>query len=183
MLKQTDEELMLLVKMDESLAMTELVKRYQANLFNFFYRMSGDKFLAEDLVQESFIRLYKYRANYKDKNPLNTWLFQIARNVWNTSFRQQQKKPQNDQQITIRNLKNQISNPSDYYETQQLIKTALLQLPERDRELIILFHLKGFTHKELSTVFKVSEGTLRVILYRALKKLGVILKNMGYEAD
>ena len=64
-----------------------------------------------------------------------------------------------------------------------MITTAMLQLSERDRQLVILYHLKGFNYKELSTLFEIPEGTLRVILCRALKKLGSILKKNGYELN
>lgn len=181
MLKFKDEKLMNLVKTDHSSAMTELVRRYQTKLFHFFYRMSGDKLLAEDLVQESFLRLYKYRANYKQDKPLFAWLFQIARNVWNTSFKNQQRNIESEKTVIEQNLNDKITNPSDSYDMQQMITTALLQLTERDRELVILYHLKGFNYKELSALFEISEGTLRVKLCRALKKLGLILKSVGYE--
>lgn len=181
MQNRTDEYLMSIVKKGNSAAINELVKRYQSKLLQYFFRMSGDRYLAEDLVQESFIRLYKYRTNFNEEKNFFAWFFQIAKNVWNTAFQKQQPK------IFLKDWESEtksieiIPDTSVSYDQQELIEKALLRLPESDRELVILYYLKGFSYSDMSTLLKMAEGTLRVKLCRALKKLGNILKRLGYE--
>lgn len=177
---QSDEAVMKRVKSNDSHAIGELIDRYHSKLFQFFYRMSGDRNLAEDLVQECFLRLYKYRASYQEDKLLFNWLFQIARNIWSNAYQNQQRKPETVQFEAV-HLTDHTINPGATRDLQQLIMNALLELPELDRQLVILFHLKGFNYRELSALFEMSEGALRVKLCRALKMLGTILKNLGYE--
>ena len=181
MQKESDEKLMELVKKGDRSAMTILADRYQYKLLNFFYRMSGDRDYAEDLAQESLIRIYKYRKKFQEEKKLFSWIFQIAKNVWNTAYRKEDKKNSINSSFHDNNYLSENSDPSIVYDEQELIHSAIQELPESDRELIVLYHLKGFKYKDLIGIYDYNEGLLRVKLCRALKKLGEILKRMGYE--
>ena len=183
MQRESDEILMELVKKGDRSAMTVLADRYQYKLLNFFYRMSGDKDYAEDLAQESLIRIYKYRKKYQDEKKLFSWVFQIAKNVWNTAYRKEDKKNRVSLHLNHDNYSSEFSDPSKKYDEQELIHSAIQELPESDRELIVLYHLKGFKYKDLASIYNENEGLLRVRICRTLKKLGEILKRMGYEHD
>lgn len=172
----TDEKLMQNVIAGKQASMNQLIIRYQNDLLRFFTRMSGNKHTAEDMVQMTFERVYRYRNGYKDDQSFKTWIWQIARNVWNSSFRKHEKLTS----LTV-NTDQKVRDASKTFELQQLIQTALMTLSERERELVVFYHLKGFGYKELSQIFETSEGNLRVIQCRALKKLGQVLKQLGYE--
>ncbi|MBL8793344.1 MAG: sigma-70 family RNA polymerase sigma factor, partial [Planctomycetia bacterium] len=86
-------ELMLRVQQDEPGAFAELVERYWSLLFGRFFRQLGDRQEAEDLAQDVFLRLYRYRQRYRARAKFTTWLFHISRNVTRNALRTRRRKP------------------------------------------------------------------------------------------
>src|SRR5437660_10610452 len=76
-----DEELMLQVRDGAGETLGVLFHRYQTPLFNFYSKLTGDRALSEDLVQEVFLRILKYRQSYCPGTPFRAWVYQIARNA------------------------------------------------------------------------------------------------------
>src|SRR5256885_940770 len=77
----TDEDLMLQVRDGAGETLGVLFDRYQAPLFNFYAKLTGDRSLSEDLVQEVFLRILRYRQSYRAGTPFRAWIYQIARNA------------------------------------------------------------------------------------------------------
>src|ERR1041385_4800798 len=77
----TDEELMLAVRNGDLERLGVLFERYQHRLFGFGYWMLDDRVAAQDIVQEVFVRVLKYRQKYRDSGPFESWIFQITRNA------------------------------------------------------------------------------------------------------
>src|ERR1044071_8050137 len=77
----TDETLMHAVREGDLAKLGSLFDRYHLPLFDFLNRMTGNRHAAEDLVQEVFLRVLKYRASYRDGSPFEPWVFRIARNA------------------------------------------------------------------------------------------------------
>src|ERR1700682_3066506 len=84
-----DEDLMLEVRDGAGETLGVLFDRYQTPLFNFYSKMTGDRILSEDLVQEVFLRILKYRQSYTPGTPFRSWMYQIARNARLDHFRKQ----------------------------------------------------------------------------------------------
>src|SRR5215472_9575853 len=82
-----DEELMLQVRDGAGEMLGVLFDRYQAPLFNFYSKLTGDRALSEDLVQEVFLRILKYRQSYQPGTHFLAWIYQIARNARIDHFR------------------------------------------------------------------------------------------------
>src|SRR5436853_4021794 len=78
---ETDENLMLAVRRGEVAKLGMLFERYHRALFDFFARMTGNRTAAEDLVQDVFFRILKYRATFRDDSRFKAWMFHIARNA------------------------------------------------------------------------------------------------------
>ncbi len=87
-----DEELMLQVREGAGEMLGELFDRYQTPLFNFYAKLTGDRAVSEDLVQEVFLRILKYRQSYKPGTPFRAWVYQIARNARADHYRKQRPK-------------------------------------------------------------------------------------------
>jgi RNA polymerase sigma-70 factor, ECF subfamily len=83
----TDEDLMRAVRAGDLAKLGVLFDRYHAPLFDFLSRMTGNAAAAEDLVQDIFVRILKYRSTYRDDGRFETWLFRIARNARADYFR------------------------------------------------------------------------------------------------
>src|SRR6202011_3000036 len=83
----TDEELMLQVRDGAADMLGVLFDRYHGPLYGFYARLTGDRALSEDLVQEVFLRILKYRQSYRPGTPFRAWVYQIARNARIDHFR------------------------------------------------------------------------------------------------
>lgn len=163
---------MLRVKAGESHTLGLLYERYKKRLFGFFYQMSKDANLSEDLVQNVFIRVLKYKHNYTEESNFLSWLFQIARNVYYDQFKENSKKRTFDLDevqdvFMIENIERDIEKN----EKISLLKEAMNQLPLKKKELIILSKLKELKYKELGEIVGCSEGNARTKVHRALHDL------------
>lgn len=163
-----DEELMLRVRNDEVETLSTLFERHHVALFNFFYRMSGDNAGSEDLVQDVFYRVLKYRRSYKPGTSFRTWMYQVARNARNDRFRKQRGEVDLDEAPVATVL------PIDSVEqAQQLsrLKCALMQLPEEKRELLLLTRYQGLKYEEVARLLQCEVGAVKVRVHRALQEL------------
>src|SRR2546421_5018729 len=85
--------LMMKVKRGDQRAFTELVERYWTQIFGHFYRRLGDRQEAEDLAQDVFLRLYRYRKRYQPRAKFATWLYHITQNVARNALRSRRRRP------------------------------------------------------------------------------------------
>ena len=163
-----DEELMLRVRNDEVATLSELFERHHVALFNFFYRLSGDPPASEDLLQETFYRVLKYRRSYKPGTAFRTWMYQIARNVRNDRFRTHREHGE------IESAPEPTVLPVDTVEQEQQVsrlRQALLRLPEEKRELLLLSRYQDLKYEEIARLLHVEVGTVKVRVHRALQDL------------
>ena len=144
-----------------------LFNRHHAHVFNFLYKMSGDRMLSEDITQDVFYKLIKYRTSYNGGNFVS-WLFTIARNSLNTHF-SKNKVMESDIEGMIYKL-----GETDFNEDYSHLHSALQQLETADRELVILNRLQGIKYEELATIMNSSPGAIKTKMSRVLKKLRVI---------
>ncbi len=111
----TDNELMEAVRDGRVEKLAVLFERYQTMLYNFFLRLTGNRAASEDLVQEVFVRVLKYRAGYLGDSRFNVWLFQIARNAHIDHLRKQKPALSLDEQFT--EMPSREPQPDAAYET------------------------------------------------------------------
>src|SRR5271155_452830 len=125
-----DEEAMLLVRAGKVELLETLFNRYQGPLFNFFCKLTGDRGASEDLVQDVFFRILKYRETFKPGTPFRAWMYHIARNARNDRWRKQ--KPELDVEEVEMLASKQPSQASNLINNRraELLHKALMQLPE-----------------------------------------------------
>ncbi len=158
-----------------------LFERYHRMLFSFFYNRNQDIHLSEDLVQNVFVRVLKYRHRFRGDGEFKHWLFHIARNVSSDHYRK--KKVRYSESID--DWKDQITDdhhiPSESMiqkEQMKQLKTALDRLDPEKREVLMLSKLEGLRYKEIGERLGCSEGAVKVKVYRALKALKQVYKQM-----
>ena len=165
---ERDEDLMLRVRQGAEEGLGVLFDRYQHPLFNFYSKLTGNRTVSEDLVQEVFLRVLKYRQSYQPEAPFRAWIYQIARNVRVDHLRknpvQAEWKPEMSPSFV----------PKDGAQKSQeslLLHQALMRLPEDKREILVLSRLQEMKYEEIARLLGCELGTVKVRVHRALQSL------------
>ncbi len=171
----TDNELMEQVRDGKVEKLAVLFERHQTMLFNFFLRLTGNRAASEDLVQEVFIRILKYRAGYQGESRFVVWMYQIARNAHVDFLRKRRPEVPLDERVEATPGREPL--PEDRFEADQeaaLVRRALDRLPERKREILLLFRYQDLKLREIAELLGCQVGTVKVQVHRALKDLSRI---------
>jgi RNA polymerase sigma-70 factor, ECF subfamily len=170
-----DEELMLRVRDGVGEMLGVLFDRYHSPLFNFYCKLTGDRTLSEDLVQEVFFRVLKYRQTYRPGTPFRAWVYQIARNARVDHFRKQ--KPEVEWEVEM----SPAIVPTDSAQQKQeaeLLHRALLELPEEKREVLVLSRFQELKYEEIARLMGCEVNTVKVRVHRALQELRQIFQRL-----
>ncbi|MCU0644910.1 MAG: RNA polymerase sigma factor [bacterium] len=182
MTSPSDNQLMLQVRDGNVEQLGILFDRYQKMLYNFFLRLTNDRAGSEDLVQEVFLRMLKYRHTYRGDGRFTNWMFHISRNTHVDFF----KKRNREQQLSDeeQNVASQDSNPGDLMEQNQevrLLQTALAQLSIEKREVLILSRYQNLKYEDIAEIQECQVGTVKARVHRAINDLRDIYFNLSGE--
>lgn len=164
---------MLKVKNGEIHTLGLLYERYKKRLFGFFYQMNKNVSASEDLVQNVFIRVLKYKHTFHDESKFITWIFQIARNEMYDDFRKAKKENHNDIETVSYHLEGDRNIEKDIETSENKInlKRAIAKLSPEKKELIVLSKLKELKYREVGEIIGCTEGAARTKVHRALNDL------------
>jgi RNA polymerase sigma-70 factor (ECF subfamily) len=172
------------------LAFPELVGRYQSRLLNFIYRTIGDRDRAEDLVQETFIRVYRHLHRFDQTKKFSTWIYTIASNLAKNELRNRSRNPLVLFQTIKKNWEadhrplqweDPSYRPDDLFRKRHLrdmVERAVEQLPEHHRAVFVLREMEGKTYEEISEITGVNLGTVKSRLNRARNNFAQIIAPM-----
>lgn len=164
----TDEHLMSEVLAGNLDTLKVLFERHHEHVFNFLYKMSNNRAVSEDITQEVFYKLIKYRASFNNEKFV-PWLFAIVRNSLNEHYRR--AKPY----VNLDSVKYKLTIPqNEESEDYSDLYRALNRLNVSDRELLILNKLQKIKYKELAEILGSTPGAIKTKVSRALKKLKVV---------
>jgi RNA polymerase sigma-70 factor (ECF subfamily) len=152
-----------------------LFERHHVMLFNFFLRLTGNRSASEDLVQDVFFRILKYRETYLSQSRFTVWMYQIARNVHVDYLRKQKPELPLDEQFEepAADAPDTVERLSTGEETAKLRK-ALDRLPLRKREILLLSRFQGMKYREIAELMGCDIGSIKSTIHRAIKELGKI---------
>lgn len=156
-----------------------LFARYQSPLFNFCCKMTGDRGLSEDLVQDVFYRILKYRGTYQAGTPFRTWMYHIARNARIDQVKKQ--RPHLHEEWKPETSPSPVVTPSDPVQAQreqELLHQALLKLPEDKREVLVLSRFQEMKYDQIAEVLGIEVGTVKVRVFRALQQLREVYQEL-----
>ncbi|HEX5870164.1 MAG TPA: sigma-70 family RNA polymerase sigma factor [Longimicrobium sp.] len=163
----------------DRLAFGELVERYQNRLLNFIYRTTGDRERAEDLVQETFIRVYRHLHRFDQTKKFSTWVYTISSNLAKNELRNRSRNPLVLFQTLMKNRdadtrplewEDNTYRPDDLFRKRHLksqVDAAVDQLPEHHRTVFILREMEGKTYEEIADITATNLGTVKSRLNRA----------------
>jgi RNA polymerase sigma-70 factor (ECF subfamily) len=168
----TDEVLMRLVRDGDLAKLGLLFERHHTSLYDFFYRTTGDRGAAEDMVQDVFVRILKYRRTFRNQGRFVGWLFHIARNTRADHFRSRQREERlSGEEAETPSTAPAVHEVMEADEQRSILHKALMQLPDEKREVIVLARYQGMKHDQIAEVLDVDVGTARVRLHRAINEL------------
>lgn len=165
-----------------------IVTDFQKPIINFHYRFTGDRFEAENLAQETFIKAYLNYDKLKDESKFKSWLFSIARNVVIDFFRKNKNREIAFGNEMVENFI-ELASSVDFHSqienneiTRELGK-CIDRLSYQDKTLIKLLYFEGFSYKEISQIMKINQNTLKTRLHRARATLLETIKSDNLLSD
>ena len=150
-------------------AFTALVRRHQRSLLNFF-RRCGVQTDAEDLVQLTFVRLYRYRDRYAPRAKLTTFLYLLARQVWIDDLRRQQRRTRLREELAAE--PEPVTNHASQPERGRMdLDAALAALPEGLRLVVVMGVYQDLPYAEIAQALGIPVGTVKSRMFNALRQL------------
>jgi RNA polymerase sigma-70 factor (ECF subfamily) len=168
-------------------AFGELVGRYDKRLINFVYRTVGDRERAQDLVQETFVRVYRHLHRFDQTKKFSTWIYTIAGNLAKNELRNRSRNPMVLFQTIKKNWEadhrpleweDPKLRPDDLFRKRHLremVEGAVEELPEHHRMVFVLRELEGKTYEEIAEITGCNLGTVKSRLNRARNNFARII--------
>jgi len=168
-------------------AFAELVDRYDTRLLNFVYRTVGDLERGQDLVQETFVRVYRHAHRFDQTKKFSTWIYTIAGNLAKNELRNRSRSPlvlfqtiKKNWEADHRPLEWEDSSfkPDDLYRKRHLkalVEEAVNELPEHHRLVFVLRELEGKSYEDIAEITGCRLGTVKSRLNRARTKFASLI--------
>lgn len=195
----SDEGLMLAFRAGDARAFETLVRRHRTPVFNFILRFTGHRTRAEDVLQETWLKVVRSAREYEPKAKFTTWLYTIARNLCVDSARKESYRQASSLEAPAganaggdegrplgEGLPDTGASPErGAYNARlrPLLERALASLPEEQREVFVLREYSGIAFKDIAEVTGVSENTVKSRMRYALEGLRRRLAEMGVDGD
>lgn len=166
----------------------KLVTAYEKNVYSLALRMVGDPEDAADMTQETFIKAYRSLSSFRGDSKFSSWLYRIASNVCLDFLRSRSRHPQvslnssDEDERTTFELPDMSRNPEEQLMkklSMEAVRRGLEQLPEQQRQILVLRELGGLSYAELARILGIEEGTVKSRIFRARKRLCALLLRDG----
>ena len=164
---------------------SRLIDNYKNMVYNLAYRMSNSPHEAEDISQEAFMRAYQSLARFNPSYKFSTWLYQITLNIIRDKFKRKEIEYVSLDTPVETDDSEFFPQPADFTNNPEQIITqkenireiqqAILSLPLKYREVLVLRHLQDLSYIEIANILKLPKGTVKIRLYRAREQLKKIL--------
>ncbi len=190
----TDEELILEFQQTNSIeAYNQLVARYKDPLINFIYKFLGNRDQSEDVLQETFFRLYKNKNYYTTIAKFSTWIYTIAANLAKTELRKRNRRVffsiqgtdySGNEEVEEIELPDETMRPDTYADSvikDKIIQNALKKVKPIYRELIILRDIQELSYEEIAEITGLNLGTVKSRINRGRTRLQKLLKHIYHE--
>ncbi len=187
--QKSDRDLVLACQRREPQAFEELVKRHQRTVFALIYQLAPDWEDTTDLAQEVFIRVWRSINNLRNPASFRSWLTQIVTNLFYDELRKRPRKlptvsmdeslDSEDGENPTRDIPDSSALPEEKVlnkEVSEVIRQAMLKLPEQFRTAIVLREVEGLSYEEIAVITQTEMGTVKSRIVRTRAKLQELLK-------
>ncbi|MGI5820099.1 MAG: sigma-70 family RNA polymerase sigma factor [Armatimonadota bacterium] len=171
-------------------AFGQLVDEYKDKIYNYVARMLNDPYEAEDVTQEAFLRAYRSLPRFRGASSFHTWLYRIASNLAIDVVRKRKRQEptfsldqplESDEGEYERELPDESGGPEDRTstrETRVAVRRAIMDLPEKLRDVMILYELQGEIYEDIAGILNVPLGTVKSRLFNARNRLKESLQEL-----
>lgn len=168
----TDEQLMEAVKNGDLQQASLLFERYHKRIFHFLAHLTLDRMQAEDLTQNVFLRIIRYRQSYRDGARFQSWIYQVARNVFADHYQATRQRPVAALEVAyVSDTLPDHSLAIDQEDREQRLHQSLARLNEEQRELLVLTRFQHMKYEEVATLMNTSVANIKVKVHRAIARL------------
>lgn len=177
----TDNELMLEINNGDIDKIGLLYERYNKMLLGYFYKLTRNRELSEDLVNDVFLKILYSGNRYRGNGIFRVWMFRIARNIFIDNYNRSKRIVPKENVLIPGNQEATTDDLHQAYELAEdkmLLHKALLKLKAKEREVIILSKLEELKYREIAKILNCTEEAVKVRTCRALKNLKCVLEKM-----
>lgn len=175
-MNEPDPEVIRAAAAGDTAAFEELVRAYQAHVWRFLRHLLSDPELAQDITQETFVRVYRRLGSFRFDSKFSTWVFQVARNAGIDALRSRQRR---DRLTSVLQLRTPMSEPDGELSVE--LQAALQSLKPKLREAFVMIEALGLSYREAGEALGVPEGTVKSRVFKARRHL-VTWMRAGEEA-
>lgn len=151
-----------------------LYQRHHSSLYGFLYHITGQKDLSEDLVQNAFFRMLKYRASFTGNGEFRSWMYHVTKNVLNDYYRKAKRTPApQDLKDYDRKPDDELNSDIQLEKKQELknLEKAMEHLSHENRELLVLCRYQELKYHEIARIYNITETAVKVRVHRAMNQL------------
>jgi RNA polymerase sigma-70 factor (ECF subfamily) len=163
-------------------ALATLFERHHARLYRYCLRMTGNRAAAEDLVQDVFMKMLKYKATFKDDSEFVPWMFGIGRNACLAHLRRTADDRLAGNDVDSATNADEPAEDRQHDGQDELVRRALQRLPADRREVLVLSRYEYKSYDEIAKTLECSVGAVKVRVHRAMKQLREIYLDMAGHA-
>ena len=188
----SDQDIIRLARDGRESAFRELIRRYERPLFSIIYRMIHDRELAEDLAQDTFIKVLNNIEKYDPSYKFSSWIFKIAHNTTIDHIRKKtpdtlsldgspHARTQEQAEATSFTALDTAETPEQYTSSREVgseIEAALKQIRPEYREAIMLWHIEGRPYEEIAQIMDLPLGTVKTYIHRGRNELRKKLEHL-----
>lgn len=188
--EEADEALLAATRAGDLEAFETLVKRYQPRIVHFLHRLVGDYARAEELAQETFLRVFRAADQYSEEWRFSTWIYTIARNLAKNELRWKSRHPEEPaadladegsggvlRVLATGRDAGRPDEPLAREELERALTAALAVLPEKHRVVLLLAEVESWSYDEIGRLMGRPRGTIKSWIYRAKRVLIKELKD------
>lgn len=182
--KLSDEDVINKFQQGDLVAFDVVVARYKEQLINYVYTFVGDKSDAEDIVQDTFVKVYRFKQSYKNIARFSTWIYTVAGNMAKSELRKRKRQQlysisslsNGDKEFEAVETRINADDMTDSSVKKDLIKRAIATLPEHYQKVIRMREIENLSYEEIAAQTKLPIGTVRSRINRARIRLQNKLK-------
>lgn len=178
----SDDELMARTAAGEEAAFRLLVDRWERDVLSFLVHMTGSRDDAEDLAQETFVRVFRQAGKYRPEGRFRSWLLRIAGNLARSRYRRRKLLkwlPLDLERHDVAATTAAADRGVEAEQTARVVREAIARLPERQRQALVLHRFQGLRYVEVAEAMGTSLPGVESLIQRALAGLRVDLANRG----